>query len=294
MDDKKRMPLWEEHISNFRKREELSKHFGFRNIEKALQDLRATDAILHRIEKLISSELISIGDDEKLEEEILADLDGLVHYENIEELTRTVIQEKRKQASLISIFREIHNVLKTELHLLRRIRNKIKEKDLSKLKELLLELWKLINQNEFRLYKVFQEEFFLEESKPARPEIARLAKAILLQEKLEEEMETAEERFAREIVKKMSPDESKRTYVRLGEEIFGALAERAGPPISDDVVETVEKMNRFVGDEAVLQKIIRRLRPKYDEVMVKAVALAFRKAYDMGHFEHLGPDLFKL
>ena len=50
MDDKKRLTLWKQHLSNYYKREQLCKNFNFKNIDKALQDFDATDRILSHIE----------------------------------------------------------------------------------------------------------------------------------------------------------------------------------------------------------------------------------------------------
>ena len=52
-----------------------------------------------------------------------------------------------------------------------------------------------------------------------------------IEEEVKEEMETDEEKFAREIVKQMAPDESRRRYRKLGEDIFVELAEMAGAPL---------------------------------------------------------------
>ena len=60
MDDTKRMALWNEHLENYELRENLSRHFNFRNVDKALQDFEATDEVLKQIEALISSELVEI------------------------------------------------------------------------------------------------------------------------------------------------------------------------------------------------------------------------------------------
>ncbi|MDP7141679.1 MAG: hypothetical protein QF506_04965, partial [Candidatus Woesearchaeota archaeon] len=64
MDDNKRMALWNKHIANSKLRENLSKHFNFKNVDNALQDFKATDKILRELESLISPELINIANEE--------------------------------------------------------------------------------------------------------------------------------------------------------------------------------------------------------------------------------------
>lgn len=282
MDDKKRLTLWKQHLSNYYKREQLCKNFNFKNIDKALQDFDATDRILSQIEELISPELISISEEEKLDKEILADLERLKSAGENEQLSDAIIYEENKQSALLSLFHEIHDVLIRQLYLIRLIRKRH-----SNVKDLLLQLFTLINHKEDRLYLIFREENFEDKSKHAK--FSRLVKSVILQQEFKEEIETAEEKFARKMLKKMTPGESRSHYRKLGEDIFYVLLEGAGAPLEkgEDVAEGIERMEKLMKDDAVLFGIIKKLRPKYDKIKIMGVILAFRKAYDFGHFEDL-------
>tara|TARA_Y100000310_G_scaffold318312_1_gene372213 strand:+ start:184 stop:1113 length:930 start_codon:yes stop_codon:yes gene_type:complete len=284
MDDNKRVALWNEHLTNYASREELSKHFNLGNVDKALQDFETTDKILRQIEALISPELVNIANEEKTDEEILADLEQLKSMPEIEKLSETVVSVKQKQSALLKLFHEILCVLKAELHLMRLIRKKPLD-----VKDLLLRLFKLIFYHEARLYKVFREQYFSEENKHIHQNIVRIARAIILEEEVKEEMETDEEKFAREIVKQMAPDESRRRYRKLGEDIFLELAEMAGAPMprGEDITEGIKRMEGFMKNDEIMYKIVKKLRPRYDDTKIRGVILAFREAYNLDHFEDL-------
>lgn len=287
MDDNKRMALWDEHLTNYELREKLSKHFNSGNVDQALQNFEATDKILGQIESLISPELVNITHEEKTHEEILVDLERLKEKHECEKLSVDVVSAKQKQSAIIKLFREIFNLLKIELHLIRLIRKKPVN-----VKDLLLKLFEIIFHREDRLYYVFKEQYFYEESKHIHANIVRIARAIMLKEEVKEEMETSEWRFAKEIVKQMVPDESRRRYRKLGEDIFLKLAEMAGAPMlsGEDITEGVERMEQFMKNYEIMHKIVKKLRPKYDDIKIKGVVLAFRTAYNLGHFEMLGSE----
>ncbi|MBU1200933.1 MAG: hypothetical protein KJ583_04300 [Nanoarchaeota archaeon] len=284
MDDKKRMALWNEHLTNYALREKLSKHFNFGNVDKALQDFETTEKVLRQIETLISPELVNIANEEKTDEEILVDLERLKSNSEIEKLSDVVVSVKQKQSALLKLFHGILNVLKVELHLIRLIRKKP-----SNSRDLLLRLFEIIFHQEARLYKVFREQYFFEENKHIHGNIVRIARAIILEEEVKEEMETDEEKFVREMVKQMIPDESRRRYRKLGEDIFFILAEMAGAPMprGEDITEGIKRMEGFMKNDEIMYKIVKKFRPKYDNPKIRGVILAFRKAYNLGHFEEL-------
>lgn len=282
MDDNKRLALWNKYISIYTTKDLLSRAFSFTNIDRAVRDFEATKQVLEKIESLISPELVNINDEEKLDAEILADLERLKSTAEIEGITWTLVYEKKKQVALLAVFREIHDLLKTELHLIQLIRQKP-----SNVKELLLRLFKLIIHNEALLCKPFIKEFYFDKSAHAR--IAKLAEAVILEEEIKEEIETDEEKFVKEMVKKMGLEESKHRYRKLAEDIYYELAERAGAPLGmkGDIIKGIERLEKLMKDDACMLSIVKKLRPKYDDVKIQAVILAFRKAYDLGHFMEL-------
>jgi hypothetical protein len=287
MDDKKRMALWEEHVSNFKLREELSKNFNSKNIEQAIQNFDNTQRIMNEIEKLISPELISIGEEEKTDAKILADLNKLKDRVKLDRLNESIISAKQKQVLLIELFHEIYKVLSAELHLIRIIRKKPEN-----LRELLAALFEIIFHQEARLNKIFRVQTFMEENRHIHENIMRIARTILLEEEIKEEMETDAEKFANAMIKKMGPHESKGIYRKLGEDIFQELAEMAGAPLAKkrDILEGINQMERLMEKDELMYALVKRLRPKYDDNKIKGAILAFRQAYNLGHFEDLSSE----
>ncbi len=286
MSDAKRMDLWKKHLSNYYKRESLCLHFSFGNIDAALQDFEGTRRVLDQIESLISSEVINIGDEEKTDREILADLRRL-ESSDVDSLAQTLVDETRKQALLISLFREIHNTLLVELHLMRLIRKKPPNA-----KELLLNLFRLINNREFVLYQVFNKEHFFDEHKADHAKIVELARAVILGKELKKEIETDEERFANEMLSVMAQEESGKEYRVLGEHIFLELVESVGAPFTaEGIVPGLKRMEKLMKDDTVMYKIVKKLKPRFGDAKIRAAITAFRKAYDFGHFEDLGSAL---
>ena len=281
IDNDKRIKLWAEHLANYLLREKLAKHFNFGNIDNAVQNFKETDKILKQIEVLISPELVDISDEEKNEEELLSTLKS---DSEIKKLSDNVLSAEQKQTALLKLFSEIFNVLQAELHLI----NLIKTKH-SNLKELLLRLFEIISVQESKLYKVFREQYFFEENKSIHANIMKTARAIILEEELKEELETDEEKFAKEMLKKMASDESKSRYRKLGEAIFFELAEMAGAPMQmkKDITAGIKIMEGLINQDDIMYKIVKKLRPKYAEIKIKGVVSAFRKAYNLGHFEEL-------
>lgn len=299
MDDDKRIALWQKHLSNFAQAESLSEHFLLINVDKIINDFDATANVLNQIESLTSSELVSISGEEKTDEEILKDLEELRSQGEIEKISEAVVHEEKKQEALLKLFLEIHKVLKTKLHLIRAIRRVhqayLKEPKLyNHLKKLLVGLAELINWHEAELYRLFREECHSDKSKHER--ISRLVRAVILEQEFKEEMETAEEKFARKMLKQMALIESKHEYRILGEAIFDRILEIIGAPFQpeedgEQAIRGLEKMEKVIGNDKALSKIITKLKPRYSGVMVRATMLAFRQAYDARHFEELESGL---
>ena len=284
MDDARRLQLWQTHLVNYLQREQLSKYFSFKNIDVALADFNKTKNILIQIELLILPELITVTSEQKNEAEVMIDLQRLRDVPGIQALVHTLVYDRKKHLTLPLLFTEIHNLLLTELHLLRLIQQKP-----ANLKNLLLQLFELIFTREAFLYKPFREDSYLQENKATHAEIMALARAALLEQELQEKIESAEEVFAREIGGKMASGESKRSYRKLAEDIYGVLAEKAGAPVSrgEDISEAIARMEADIGNDVLMRSIIKKLRPKYDKIKIKGVILAFRTAYQWGHFEEL-------
>lgn len=284
MDDKKRMALWQKHLANFSKREELSKRFNFANVDNLVKDFNATSEVLTQIEQLISPELIHIDEEEKTDQEILMDLERLKSNHELDSLTAEVVNIKQKEKLLLALFKELHDVLKAELHLIRLIK-----KHPVNTKELLLKLFEFIFHREARLNKVFFKENYFVENKYLHASVTKIARAIILGQELKEELETDEEKFARTMLQKMVPGESKGTYRKLGEDIYLNLVEMSGAPVSKavEMLKAITGFENLMKNDKIMFVVVKRLRPRYDDVKVRAAIIAFRQAYNFGHFSEL-------
>ncbi|MBW2974569.1 hypothetical protein KY366_02530 [Candidatus Woesearchaeota archaeon] len=276
VDNEKCIPLWEQHISNWKQREQLCKKFSPANMRKAPPASNEILPILEKIESLISPDLITIGDEKKLEEEILDDMGRLKEIKEIESLSQIFLYEKRKKEALVKLFGETYDVLEIELHLIELIKEWPPN-----VEKLLKHLFKLIFYHEDELYKPFRKELF---NKSTNEAISRFVRAVLLQEELKEEIESEEEKFARDISEKMR-EGSKHHYRRLGEDIFSELVDRVQLLRSEDITEGIKRLEDLIENDDLLYKMIKKLRPRYADVKIRAVILAFRKAFNMGEFE---------
>ncbi|MBU2561969.1 MAG: hypothetical protein KKD17_06760 [Nanoarchaeota archaeon] len=281
MHEEKRMKLWEQHVLSFPEREELSKSFSYKNVDALLADPKALKDVLDRLEATISHDLVHIDDEEKLDHEILADLKRLRSADEAISVKYDIAYEAGKQASMMKLFRIIHETVAAELHAIRLLR-----KNPANAKELLLALFHLIFHKESHLYLIFLEKQHKE--KETHNMVTEIARAVLLEEEFKEEMEKEEQRFVREMVRKMG-DDSRHHYRRLAEDIYSGLAGMAGAPVGadGDIVEGIKRLEQLMKTDAVMQKIVKKLRPKYTDEKVKAVILAFRKSYDRGHMMEL-------
>jgi len=253
MDDKKRMQLWEKHLSNHPEREKLSRNFNYKNIDEAVKDVAATRNVLDQIEALISPELVDIEGEEKTEKEILADLKRFKAPHEIQQLSETIVRAKQRQSNLLKLFHEIFNVLGAELHLIRLIKK-------HPAKELLLKLFEIISYHEAELYSVFREGSYFAENIHIHQDIQRIARAIILEEKIEEAVETAEEKFVMMVVKSMGSSERKGRYRRLGEDIYHKLAEMVGASETEhgaDFILQLDKIEELMKKDFIMYAIVK-------------------------------------
>lgn len=163
MGESKRIKLWQEHLTNYKYRKMLT---------DPVHSDSQIDTRLYELKAGISSELISINKEEKTEKEIIADLKKLRSFKEIEKLTTALANERRRQATILKIFQEIHNILKTELHLIKLI-----EKKPSNVRDLFKKLFVLVHKED-RLYEPFILNFF--EDNSIHEDISRLTNAVLL------------------------------------------------------------------------------------------------------------------
>jgi hypothetical protein len=284
-DEEKLEHFEQTHKFHYPQRESLCMHFSYKNVDKAIEDWAGTLQVLDKIRSTIHPDMVSIHHEEELDEEILADLGRLKG--EISQLSSDFVYEEDKQTTLLTLLKKMHDVLRTELHLIRDI---IKRP--SNVRDLLLRLFDIICHVETKLYEVFNEEHFHDKS--AHEKLMKIARAVIMQEELEDKLETDEEIFAREVIKKLAPQPIEHDYSKLANGIFERLSERAGASRSLKeetdpyfVEEILDRMEKEMGDTALLTQIIKELRPAYREYEIKAIIIAFRQAYRLGSFINL-------
>src|SRR3989344_4752935 len=74
MDEKKRLAVWQKHHDDFPRKKELCKNFNTKNGPETIKDWPKTLGILAEIESQISSELIEVSIEQRLDAEVEADL----------------------------------------------------------------------------------------------------------------------------------------------------------------------------------------------------------------------------
>lgn len=288
MDDEKRISLWKEHLDNYETRERLCKHFNFANVDKALEDFSSTDDILKRLESLISPELVHISDEEKTDEEILSDLARLKSVDDIDKINHNIVITQEKGTDILKIFIEIHDVLKAELHLIKTIRKGPK-------KELLLKLFRMIFNQEGMLYKTFKEQTFQDKNRYIHANITRIARAIILEEELHEEVDKDIDEFARVMIEEMHSEESTHWYRKLGEAIYLKLAEISGGLMQEgeDITHFIKRIEELIEDKELMYRTVKELRPKYDDIKINRIIFAFHRAYHSLHFDTLENNYYR-
>jgi len=284
---KNRINIFERYIVSFEEKEELAKQFSFKNINSTLQNPELFTQTLNQIEALITEELIEAKNEEKLDHEILSDLKRINSDKGqaeITNLTSQIVYGRQKQTAIIELLRRIHAVLTLELHTIKLMRKKP-----ANLKDIALHFFELIFFREAVLVKVLRAESFHEENAATHRVIWDIAQAVILEEELKEEIISDEEKFVDEMVKKMGFEDSRNHHRRLGETIYLDLVQLTGAPFTDGeaVMKGIEALKKLIQDEQLLYQIIKKNRPKYTDAKIRVAVMAFKKAYDLGHFVDL-------
>jgi len=283
----KRWELWQAHVKDHPTIESLVHAFSYKNIDATLADWPRVLGILGQIEKLTRSEIIEIEDVERLHHEILDDLDRVKSSQEILRLSDTVKYEKHKQQAILEIFKELHHTVKVRLHLIQLIRWRRENA-----RELLTALFSIIYHNESMLHKVFREDFTKDSA--VKDEIRRIAKAVIVGEKLKEEVRSDEEKFAEDMLKEMGGDDSESYYRKIAEEIWTQLMIYCGAPIEDDkdFDPFIKLLEETIDDSKWMENTVKKLHPKFNPVKIRAIVLAFQKAFNLGHFDDWEEEFF--
>ena len=293
MDAKKRMALWKDHIENYFDRKDLASSFDFNRVGKAIADWPSLMSKLDQIEALISKEIITVENEEAVDAEVIADLKHFASGESVdesEELQGTIIAESNKENPMLELFKKLHHMLNVELQVIRLIRQKP-----ANVKDLLTGLFRTICINENEAMAIFEKDNY--GSKAKYEKVSGIARAIILEEDLKGEVESdkskfvkiiesEESKFISKMVKGTEDPESKSQHRKLAEQIYDTLANLVHSHVtSRDPLNNLKALERLIANDSVMISVIRRCRPKYTDEKVRWVMQAFRKAFDLAHFE---------
>jgi len=280
-DSNKRMALWDAHVKNYADRHDLAKSFNFGRVDMAMEDWPVLMKVLDQIASSISTELVTVEAEEAVDSEILDDLRRFASMESADEtraLQAMISEEFNKEKPLLELLKKTHEMLKVELHAIRMIRQKP-----GNVRDLLLGLFRIINNNEYEAMAMFQKENY--GSRAKYEQVNGLTRAIILEEEIKSEIESDESKFVRAMLKATEDPESTSQYHKLAEKIYDELVSLAQDHgLSRDPLENLKLLERFIGNDEVMLKIVRKLRPKYSASKTGWVVQAFRKAFELGHF----------
>lgn len=286
LDKKKRIQLWAQHLKNYKERRELSRAFFPPDLKKALPDQATIEATLRGIENTISDEFVISEEEERQAEQVLTDLQELTSEGSgaeTHELNRILVEEVQKLEALHKLFAKMCLILQTELQTIRIIRQRPPN-----LLDFLCGLHNLIWVREFSLYRVFDRNNFGDDKIEAHGKIKKLTQTYLLEEKLEEEIESDESKFVKEMARQMSPVEEGKMR-ELAETIWAVLLDEAGGPFrtADEWETGVKKFERLILVDDLMFRIIKKQRPKWPHERIVIAIKAFRKAHSEGHFDDM-------
>jgi len=80
----------------------------------------------------------------------------------------------------------------------------------------------------------------------------------------------------------------------LAEYMHDDLVEMVGWPLTkgEGFDDALKRMQGLIADDEIMYQIVKKIKPKYKDSKIKAVILAFRKAYSGAYFQKLEADFF--
>ena len=300
----RRMELWQEHLENYSRRREIvwtihnkiydpSKKIittpPFVKIRYNESDFVEYAPLLAELESLISPDIINLNEEVKSEKEIIDDVKDLtemlkdIHENELGSLMKKLASGRIKQQGLLQVFKKIYDLLQVELQLIKMIQ-KNPPKDIENFNYL-----HTLIEEEGKLYSPFKKGSYFTDT-TINEDIQRFTRAILLNEKIKEKVETAEEKFARKLARDFNPDndsDSLSSYGILAEKIYSSLVKLAKKELAKDaaIEYVVMKVEDLMNNDAIMMDILKRLRPSFDDVKDRIVTTVFRNAFESGHFE---------
>ncbi len=301
LDSERRAAIWKEYQENFLLRRELAKQ-NFNNPQNIARFVRNNgfDFEIARIGSLISEELVHIHDEEKTEEEIIDDLHHFAKGDGSKEIAdiqKRVADDEEKEYALFLLFEKLHHILKTEIHTIKLIK-----KHPANMADVLHQLFRLIFNKEYDLYRMFLPGTYRD---PAKADVInaiarRILNTEIRKEQFKDYTQTAEFRDLQMLSNLMGdsshPDSNEGFILADGiwEAIWDEIEERYDVriPFSSDEEhdEGMQHFEELIKDSQALQKIVKKvLTTKFHgevpDENVKRVMAAFLLAWQKGYLE---------
>jgi hypothetical protein len=290
-DSEQRINLFYDYLNNLRQREVLAKYFNFGRIKsgECLRNPAELDGVLEKIAVLLSSDIVHLREEERLDDEILSDLRHL--KASIPSELSMVGQEldyKKDEISMRNYFVTLEKTIRIELESIRLLRRMIRNNRLS-IADPLGHLFGLIFHDEPFLCKPFRGRTL----DNVDSTIKGLVRAFMSEERFLKKEKEVDEEFVRLLVRKMQEDTPDR---RMAEKIFGECLRIAGAPWRDrgEFEQGFKNFERLIDNDALIAEIVRKAikRRKYTEGQISLIVKAFRIAFDEGHFETLMGEFY--
>jgi len=292
IDAEQRVHLFKQHLESYAVRENLVRFFDFGEIRngRCFENLTELANVLRKIDATISRSIITEREVERLDEEILNDLERLRDRTEITQVNigLGITEEK----GVKDFFKKLHDLLLVEVETVRMLLRNISEKNECP-RELLTRLFQIIFHDEAFLYERFKmnSKYAFEH---ANETVREIVQAFLLGKKIEQKEKAAEQHFVHNMRERMGKRSSKERA--LGERIFLLLLEQAEAPWRDvdEWEKGIKEFERLIESDHDLDNIIRKAikRRKYSAQDVSLIREAFRAATSDGHFEELEGEFY--
>jgi hypothetical protein len=296
LDSEEAWNLWQKHIQFYNERAsiasglQLSNTKGIINKKNIITDTAKIDDILRRLQENVSEDIVTIKAEEHDEEAVYNDLQKCLHFEDVElfNFVNRLLTEKNKEQGLVKLFKHLYRVLCLEMHAIHALRNRfaagkvVVADDVHDVYSLVCLEGKLLEP--FKLYG------------PHHEEVSRISKLIFAGEIVKKKIKKTEDDFVESMesmIAEMGGDEDKGLRA-LGMGIYGDILKRLGAPFRDydEFAPKIGELERLATDSGLIEKLVRKKRPKYSDEKVKLVVKAFIEAYSRGHFEDMNEELY--
>jgi hypothetical protein len=279
-DEERIINIWRMHLASYEERDNLSKFFKVNKIDEAVNNLDALSDVLDKIKDTLDADLIDIGGEERLEGEVIKDIEAFLSFDKRLE-SNLLVQKIRDQKdidkkTINELLKKVYQMLNNELHAIKIIKDKItllkelrgrkflednevnqKEELSDEIKRILKGLFLTICHLEPSIYPALSQKCL---SKDHFEEVDRAIRAVFLDREFRKnEIDTNE--FFIDALRKLFANFNKVDmgfWSRLPEYIFDELLEQIneGAPFGEDFDRLFPIFEEKIYDDSFLDQMI--------------------------------------